>query len=67
MSFFGFCSGNSGSWLSGGYYEKGVTVNIFDEIWDQCEIGKLVSLTFDKERMTPHSVFTYQALRYGIV
>ena len=30
-------------------------------------LGKLVSLTFDKNRMTPHSVFTYQALRYSIV
>ena len=25
--------------LGGGYYEKGVTVNIFDEIWDQCQVN----------------------------
>ena len=30
-------------------------------------LGKLVSVTFDKNRMTPHLVFTYQALRYSIV
>ena len=30
-------------------------------------LGELVSLTFDKNRMTPHSVFPYQALRYSIV
>ena len=30
-------------------------------------LGELVSLTFGKNRMTPHSVFTYQALRYSIV
>ena len=30
-------------------------------------LGKLVSVTFDKNRMIPQSVFTYQALRYSIV
>ena len=36
---------------------KSVIVNNFEEIWGPV-LGKLVSATFDKKRMTHHSVFS---------